>query len=252
MHGDHHGLWIDPKNPVDPVQRERRRLLAVRGRREDLEVGTRGAGRALLQRCARQQHAGLGLRVDPGSRQLSRQDRSERRPRHRSSRVRGRTPQAAKVRTRRSTGRTRTSSTRTASTATSRARTRAFRARSAAVEARPRKVRPAEARRRRPPVHSARPISGQRTQICARSGWRRSSSRRTTRARSTPATSSSSARRTRERPGRRLAAISRRTIRSRCCRRARTRFRTRRSSRWPSPRGRPACSTPAPTTGACM
>ena len=27
IHGDHHGLWIDPKNPTDDLQRERRRLL---------------------------------------------------------------------------------------------------------------------------------------------------------------------------------------------------------------------------------
>ena len=35
MHGDHHGLWIDPDEPVDALQRQRRRLLHVRRRRQD-------------------------------------------------------------------------------------------------------------------------------------------------------------------------------------------------------------------------
>ena len=47
MHGDHHGLWIDPANPEHPVQQQRRRLLPVRGRRQVLEVrGARPAARS--------------------------------------------------------------------------------------------------------------------------------------------------------------------------------------------------------------
>ena len=38
MHGDHHGLWIDPAKPVDALQRQRRRLLPFERCRQDLDL----------------------------------------------------------------------------------------------------------------------------------------------------------------------------------------------------------------------
>ena len=105
----------------------------------------------------------------------------------------------------------------------------------------------APARRR---VRGATRRSSRRTTTnCARSGWRRSSSRRTTAASSTPAIRTSSDRRTVATPGKRSAPTSPTTTRRRWAT-TRRRSPTRRSSRWPSRRRRRTCSTSAPTTAA--
>ena len=66
MHGDHHGLWIDPGNLVGALQRQRRRILQVRRCREELAVRRVGRRVAVLQRRARHEHTGVGVRLDPG------------------------------------------------------------------------------------------------------------------------------------------------------------------------------------------
>ena len=57
---------------VHPLQQQRRRLLSVERRRQDVEVRGVGRRRAVLQRRARHEHAVLGVRIDSGSRQPSR------------------------------------------------------------------------------------------------------------------------------------------------------------------------------------
>ena len=100
-------------------------------------------------------------------------------------------------------------------------------------------------------ARSAARASVPRTRTSARSGWRRFSSRRTTRAPSTPASSTSSARSIAVRPGRRSAPTSPTTTRRGCCAGARARSRTRPCPRSPNRRGNAASSTRAPTTAAC-
>ena len=180
MHGDHHGLWIDPGSPVGALQRQRRRVLPVGRCRQDLEVRRRRGRIAVLQRRARHQLAGLGLRIDPGRRQPPRADRSLKGTRSTFRRCSGPTPPAARDRTRRSIRPTPPSSIRTGSTATSRGRT----CRRAALQ-----VRPAAAAARAPASCRSvrRWVPG--SPSSAPSGWPRSSSRRTIPRRFTPAIS---------------------------------------------------------------
>ena len=106
----------------DDLQQQRRRLLHVDRRGQDVEVRAVGARDAVLQRRARHGtpfHA-YGSIQDVGSRRV--RDRPQQRPR-RSRRSRSKARPAAKARTTPSIRTTRTSSTRTGSTATSRART---------------------------------------------------------------------------------------------------------------------------------
>ena len=175
--------------PVDALQRQRRRLLPVRAMPgKTWTFARRAGGVAVLQRDARHEHAGLGLRIDSGRRQPARQRSISSRGRDRDSRrSHGRTRQAAKDRITRSIRPTRTSSTPTASTATSRAKMWPP-LRPSAPKPRPeagpgtgpwprgRDEHPA-ARRNRP----AGPSGKTGHDAARRSGWRRSSPRCTTR-----------------------------------------------------------------------
>ena len=80
MHVDHHGLWIDPGEPVGALQRQRRRVLPFERRREDVDLRRRRRRNSVLQRDARHEHARLGLRIDSGLRQPPRSDRFDQRP----------------------------------------------------------------------------------------------------------------------------------------------------------------------------
>ena len=184
-----------PRELVGALQRERRRHLPLGRCGRHVEVRRLGRRRAVLQRHARRQQPGVGLRLHPGHRQPPRQGRRQRRARQDSGGGMDRARPAEKARTRPSITRTRTSSTRTASTETSRATTSASRRRrAAAAPARPTRAAAARDRREAAAVRSAARASVPRTRTSARSGWRRFSSRRTTRAPSTPASSTSSAR----------------------------------------------------------
>ena len=81
MHGDHHGLWIDPKNPSTLYNANDGGFYSSEDAGKTWKFAVTRRRRAVLQRDARQQLAGLGLRLDPGSRQPPRQSRSQRRSR---------------------------------------------------------------------------------------------------------------------------------------------------------------------------
>ena len=72
------------EEPADDLQRQRRRLLLDRGRRQDLEVRRVGRRRAVLQRRRRPELPAVGLWLDPGHRQPPRPARSQRRAATRS------------------------------------------------------------------------------------------------------------------------------------------------------------------------
>ena len=175
MHGDHHGLWIDPDEAGDPLQRERRRLLPVGRCRQDVEVRACGRRRAVLQR-----------RRSTRARRRGPTDRSRtigsRRGRMDLSAGRDRIPAVEFVERARRRG---IESRRSIRPNPNIVYSHGFYGnftrddrRSAAAARRP------AAPRRRPGTRTRRrhARSGRKwpTTSCARSGWRRSSSRRTT------------------------------------------------------------------------
>ena len=207
MHGDHHGLWIDPANPAIVYNANDGGFYSstTAARRGSSRVPAGGA--QFYNVVRRHQHAGLGLRLDPGQRQPPRHGSISRRAATGFRRSTGRARRAAKARTTPSIPTNPNivyshgfygNFTRDGS---EHRRRRARRpARQAAARRAAQAAGAAAAGRSASTPH---PAAGRRS--CARSGWRRSSSRRTTRARSTPATSSSSARPTAATPGRRSA-----------------------------------------------
>ena len=122
MHGDHHGLWIDPKEFVGVVQRQRRWILQVRRCREELAVRRVGRRVAVLQRRARHDHTSVGVRLDPGRWQQARARRHHEGARSHPAPSNGPRRLEAKAPIRPSIRRTPTSSIPTGSMATSRVR----------------------------------------------------------------------------------------------------------------------------------
>ena len=253
MHVDHHGLWIDPANSsvLYNVNDGGIYLSADAGATWKFAVSAGGAQFYNVTLDA--STPGVGVRLHPGHRQPPRQGRPQRRAREDS---RGGMDRRAR-RGRLVPGR-RSREPEHRLLARLLRKLHARRPQHPGAAARPR-CRPGRRARggagtagrpRRPAAQHAHPSAGRRTS--ARSGWRRFSSRRTTRAPSTPASSTSSARSIAARPGRRSAPTSPTTIASRMLRaelerdpvpdRVRARRiaeETRRSS------------TRAPTTAAC-
>ena len=78
-HGDHHGLWIDPKDPQPDRERQRRRRERLDRWRRDLVDAEQPADRAVLSRRGGQRVSLSHLRRATG--QLERRHREPRRER---------------------------------------------------------------------------------------------------------------------------------------------------------------------------
>ena len=86
MHGDHHGLWIDPANPAVLYNANDGGFYRSADAGKTWTYDGVGRRDAVLQRHARQQHARLGLRIDSGLREPARRRGSEQGPRQDSRR----------------------------------------------------------------------------------------------------------------------------------------------------------------------
>ena len=79
-HGDHHGLWIDPDNPATLYNANDGGVYLSSDAGATWKFAVIGGRLAVLQRHGRQQHSGVGLRIDSGYRQPSRKSRHQQRP----------------------------------------------------------------------------------------------------------------------------------------------------------------------------
>ena len=81
MHSDHHGLWIDPANTNIIYNANDGGFYQTADGGKTWRFAVTRRRRAVLQHRARHEHAVLGVRIHPGSRQLSWAGRSRTRPR---------------------------------------------------------------------------------------------------------------------------------------------------------------------------
>ena len=81
MHGDHHGLWIDPANPAVLYNVNDGGFYRSADAGKTWRYAVVGGRDPVLQRHARQQHTGVGLRIDSGLWEPARRGGCEQRPR---------------------------------------------------------------------------------------------------------------------------------------------------------------------------
>ena len=72
MHGDHHGLWIDPKNPSVLYNANDGGFYRSADAGKTWTFAVSAGGAQFYNVAARHQHAGVGVRLDPGHRQPAR------------------------------------------------------------------------------------------------------------------------------------------------------------------------------------
>ena len=92
MHGDHHGLWIDPENPAVLYNANDGGFYHSIDLRFHVDVRCQRRRGAVLQRHARQQRPAVGLWLDSGPRLAPRPDRPEQRQGQYSGRRLGECP----------------------------------------------------------------------------------------------------------------------------------------------------------------